>query len=206
LPGATVGQMMGAVMRRSAQPFGLLTRLIVILGLVTAFATPAPADEFTNSEALDRLFAELRHAPDAVAANRIDQQIWFHWMTPEDPVLRGRMDEVLAARRAGDAIEAILLLNRIIEDYPGYAEAWNQRATMYYVIGDFEASIADCAKVLELEPRHFGALSGRATIYLLQGKRALALKDMAAALQVHPFISGRELFPELGQREEMTRI
>jgi tetratricopeptide (TPR) repeat protein len=193
-------------MRRPVQPFGLLTRLLTILALVAALATPAPADEFTNNEALDRLFAELRNAPDAVAANRIDQQIWFYWMTPEDPVLRGRMGEVLAARRMGDAVEAILLLNRIIEDYPGYAEAWNQRATTYYLVGDFEASIADCAKVLELEPRHFGALSGRATMYLLQGKRALALKDMAAALEVHPFISGRELFPELGKREETTRI
>ena len=193
-------------MRRPAKPFGLLTRLLTVLALVMVFASPAPADEFTNNEALDRLFAELSNAPDAVAANRIDQQIWFYWTTPKDPILRGRMDEVLAARHLGDPVEAILLLNRIIEDYPGYAEAWNQRATMYYVVGDFESSIADCAKVLELEPRHFGALSGRATIYLLQGKRALALKDMAAALKVHPFISGRELFPELGRREEMTRI
>jgi hypothetical protein len=76
---------------------------------------------------------------------------------------------------------------------------------MYYAIGNFAASIADCEKVLELEPRHFGALSGRATMYLLQGKRALALKDMAAALAVHPFISGRELFPELDP-DRMVRI
>ena len=53
------------------------------------------------------------------------------------------------------------------------------------------------AKVLEFEPRHFGALSGRALIYLSQGKRALALKDMSAALAVHPFLSEKQLFPEL---------
>ena len=194
------------VMRTLADPIGLVPRLLAALALVIAFsAAPAQADEFTNNEALDRLFAELKAAPDPVTANQIDQQIWFYWMTPEDPILRGRMNEVIAARRMGDPVEAILLLDRLIVDYPGYAEAWNQRATMYYAIGNFEASIADCEKVLELEPRHFGALSGRATMYLLQGKRALALKDMAAAVAVHPFISGRELFPELDPGQ-MVRI
>ncbi len=193
-------------MQTLADRIGFLPRLLAALALVfTLSAAPIQADEFTNNEALDRLFAELKAAPDPVTANRIDQQIWFYWMTPEDPILRGRMNEVMAARRMGDPVEAILLLDRLIVDYPGYAEAWNQRATMYYAIGNFAASIADCEKVLELEPRHFGALSGRATMYLLQGKRALALKDMAAALAVHPFISGRELFPELDP-DQMVRI
>lgn len=71
------------------------------------------------------------------------------------------------------------------------------------MMGDYEASIADCAKVLELEPRHYGALSGRALMYLQQGKRSLALKDMKAALELHPFLSERQLFPELQQ--EITR-
>ena len=59
--------------------------------------------------------------------------------------------------------------------------------------------------MLELEPRHFGALSGRALIYLQQGKRALAIKDMAAAVAVHPFLSERQLFPEL-DRPPATQI
>ena len=89
-------------------------------------------------------------------------------------------------------------------DYPDYAEGWNQRATLYYMMGDFERSIADCAKVLALEPRHFGALSGRALMYLQLGKRALALRDMAAALAIHPFLSEALLFPELSR--PMTHV
>lgn len=165
---------------------------------------PARADEARDKAALDQLFAELKLAPDARTAGEIDQRIWIHWTTPSDPLLAGRMGEVLAARRVGDIPGAIILLNRLVADYPTYAEGWNQRATMYYMMGEFEASLADIENVLKYEPRHFGALSGRAMIYLQQGKRALAIKDMAAALELHPFLNERRLFPELLQ--DVTRI
>ncbi|MHB1110909.1 MAG: tetratricopeptide repeat protein [Devosia sp.] len=182
----------------------LLCALAVLPLALVLLAGPASADESKDKAALDALFAELRLAPDAQAARAIDQRIWIYWTTPSDPELAGRMGEALAARRLGDIPGAIVLLTRLIEDYPTYAEAWNQRATMFYLINDFEASLADIEKVLEYEPRHFGALSGRALIYLQQGKRALALKDMAAALELHPFLNERQLFPELLQ--DITRI
>lgn len=192
-------------MRRIASGFGAALRVVFGLALMVLLSSaPAHAQEFVDRAALDKLFVQLRAASDATTAHRIDQQIWLLWTTPSDPVLASRMNEVLTARRMGDPVEAIALLDRLVEDYPGYAEGWNQRATMYYLVGDFEASLADCAKVLELEPRHFGALSGRALMYLQQGKRALALKDMAAALEIHPFLNERELFPELQQN--ITRI
>jgi tetratricopeptide (TPR) repeat protein len=167
-------------------------------------AVPTFADEASDKAALDELFAELRLAPDAETAHQIDQRIWIYWTTPSDPKLAGRMGEVMAARRVGDIPGAIVLLTRLVADYPTYAEAWNQRATMFYIINDFEASLADIENVLKYEPRHFGALSGRAMIYLQQGKRALAIKDMAAALELHPFLNERRLFPELLQ--DVTRI
>lgn len=190
-------------MRIPVRLASILSRLV--LGLMLLFAAiPAAADEATDRAAIDKLFAQLRVAPNAEAARAIDTQIWTYWTAPSDPILAGRMREVLAARGMGDASGALRLLDRLISDYPDYAEGWNQRATIYYTLGDFEASIADCAKVLAIEPRHFGALSGRALMYLQLGKRALALKDMAAALAVHPFLSERRLFPELG--EPMTQI
>jgi len=172
--------------------------------LPLALAGLAAADEAKDKAALDALFAELRLAPSPEAAHQIDQRIWIYWTTPSDSKLATRMGEALAARRTGDIPGAIVLLTRLIEDYPTYAEAWNQRATMFYLINDFDASLADIEKVLEYEPRHFGALSGRAMIYLQQGKRALAIKDMAAALELHPFLNERQLFPEL--LEDVTRI
>lgn len=181
----------------------ILPRLF--LGLLLLFAASgAFADDAADRAAIDRLFAQLRVAPDAATAQAIDAQIWTYWTTPSDPILAGRMREALTARSMGDATGAIRLLDKLIADYPDYAEAWNQRATIYYTLGNFDASIADCEKVLAIEPRHFGALSGRALMYLQLGKRALALKDMAAALAVHPFLNERRLFPELG--EPMTQI
>ena len=100
--------------------------------------------------------------------------------------------------------ELVRQLDALIEDYPTYAEAWNQRATTYYMMQNFEASLADIDKTLELEPRHFGALSGQSLILLAQGKRDQALKAIIAALAIHPFLSERGLFPELAR--EVTRI
>ena len=182
-----------------------LLRALAVLGLALLVSLgPAGADEATDKAALDALFAELRLAPDAQTARSIDRKIWIYWTVPADPLLAGRMGEILTARRMADFPGAILLLDRLLEDYPTYAEAWNQRATLHYLIGDFDSSLADLEKVLEFEPRHFGALSGRALIYLQQDKRALALRDMAAALELHPFLPERGLFPEL--LEDVTRI
>ncbi|WP_084646524.1 tetratricopeptide repeat protein [Devosia insulae] len=181
----------------------ILLRLLLGLMLLLASGV-AFADDAADRAAIDKLFAQLRVAPDAETAQAIDAQIWTYWTTPSDPILAGRMREVLTARGMGDAAGALRLLDKLIADYPDYAEGWNQRATIYYMLGEFDASIADCEKVLAIEPRHFGALSGRALMYLQLGKRALALKDMAAALAVHPFLSERRLFPELG--EPMTQI
>ena len=193
-------------MRMVAALARVAVRLLVGLALAMAVSiAPAASDEYTDNARLDALFAELRAATDPVLAHAIDQQIWYVWMTPTDPVLAERMRRVLAARQMGDPVEAIALLDELVRDYPAYAEGWNQRATMYYMLGNFEASIADCEKVLELEPRHFGALSGRALIYLQLGERALALKDMRAALAIHPFLAERQLFPEL-EPDETTHV
>ena len=182
---------------------GRLGRALLALVLAFFFTVPTLADQAADNAALDKLFAQLHDAPDAATANALSNQIWALWTTPSDPDLAARMRDVMEARVMRDIQTTIKLLDALIADYPAYAEGWNQRATMYYMIGDFEASIADCAKVLELEPRHYGALSGRALMYLQQGKRSLALKDMKAALELHPFLSEKQLFPELQQ--DITR-
>jgi len=101
------------------------------------------------------------------------------------------------ATRGGHLPQALSLLSAIVTDYPDYSEGWNQRATLYYMLGDYDSSLADIARTLALEPRHFGALSGRAMIELKQGNRAAALKDMIAALAIDPYLQSRSLFPEL---------
>lgn len=184
----------------------LLSALAPLLAAaLLSFSLPATAEDPRAEAVLDQLFAALRTAEDPMTARQLDQAIWAVWTNPSDPTLHERMREVLLARGTGDLPEALLLLDKLVVDFPDYAEGWNQRATIQYMMGNFDLSIADCAKVLELEPRHFGALSGRSLMYLQQGKRALALKDMAAAIAVHPFLNERQLFPEL-DRPAATQI
>lgn len=176
---------------------------LAALALSLLMLVPAAADEATDKATLDTLFGLLHDAPDEATANAISNKIWSIWTTPSDPDLDLRMRDVLEARAMRGVETTIELLDQLIVDYPAYAEGWNQRATMHFIAGNLEASIADCARVLELEPRHYGALSGRAMIYLQQGKRSLALRDMRAALALHPFLGERLLFPEL--QRDITR-
>jgi tetratricopeptide (TPR) repeat protein len=170
-----------------------------LLGPLSAIAPALPAVAQTEREAaaLDALFDELRTAPDPAAAQLITDQIWIYWTTPADPKLAASMQDVLALRMNADFPAVIALLDDIIAEYPDYAEAWNQRATIYFLLRDFDQSMADIEKVLELEPRHFGALAGRAVMYKELGQDDLALKDILAALAIHPFLAERAMFPEL---------
>lgn len=187
-----------------------MRRLIVtVCALLAALFISAPGvavagGPYTDSAALDELFAELRVAPSPLAAEDITRQIWANWMSPSNPDLAARMARASAFLSMGDARSSLRMLDSIVAEFPDYSEGWNQRATVEYMIDDFDASLADIEKVLALEPRHFGALSGRVSIYLRLGRHDEALRDMIKALAIHPFLSQKELFPELAQN--VTRV
>ncbi|MEQ1900536.1 MAG: hypothetical protein ABL866_07360 [Devosia sp.] len=174
--------------------FAVIRSLLVLMLLAPA---PLVAADYADRAALDQLFEQLHEAPDETAAAAITGKIWDLWMTPTDSALAVEMGTVLAAETRGDFGTCLRLLDRMVVEYPDYAEGWNRRATIYYLLDNFEGSLADIDKVLAIEPRHFGALSGKIMIELRQGKRNDALRDMLAALAIHPYLSTRELFPEL---------
>lgn len=171
----------------------------VLMLLLLAAPLPAVSAEYGDSAALDELFAQLAASHSAEEADDVSRQIWTYWLSPTDPDLADQMQRVRTALGVGDLSAALAILNAVVENYPDYAEGWNQRATIYYMLDNFEGSLADIDKVLALEPRHFGALSGRVLIYLKQGKRSEALRDMVAALAIHPYLGEKQLFPELQQ-------
>lgn len=165
--------------------------------LIVPVMPVAMAQTEREEAALDALFAQLRKAPNDTAAQLITNQIWIYWTTPSDPILAARMRDVLELRQRADFSAVIALLDDIVADYPTYAEGWNQRATVYYLLRNFDQSMADIEKALQFEPRHFGALAGRAVMYKQQGKDELALQDIIRALAIHPFLVERGMFPEL---------
>lgn len=177
----------------------VITIRALLVSLLLAAPRPVFAANYTDTAALDELFAQLRIAKSADVANDLVAQIWTLWFTPDNPELTTRMAQASSAMTAGDFNGALVLLTAITKDFPDYSEGWNQRATLYYMMGQLDASLADIATTLTLEPRHFGALSGRVMIELKQGNRPEALKDMIAALAIDPYLQTKELFPELSQ-------
>ncbi|WP_439814612.1 tetratricopeptide repeat protein [Zavarzinia sp. CC-PAN008] len=170
-------------------PHPALAQVVLVL-LVLALSAAAWPAQAREDEMLDRLFAQLKAAGSPAEAAPIEARIWDAWMHSGNPradqlVLRGT--RAMQMRQGGIALA---LFNAAIEMEPDFAEAWNKRATLYYLLDQYDKSIADCARVLMLEPRHFGALSGLAMIHLERGDKAKALDAFRRALAVNPNLPG----------------
>jgi tetratricopeptide (TPR) repeat protein len=135
---------------------------------------------------LDFLFGALKLAPDDTTAKAIEERIWALWVVSRSDTANLLMSRVKTAIEAQDADLAIQLLNAIVKIKPDYVEAWNRRATLYYMKKDYGHSIADIREVLKREPRHFGALSGLGLIMQDIGDDKQALEVYRRALAVHP--------------------
>ena len=183
----------------------IVRRMIAIaltLGLVLGpalHAGPAAADQ--DDPRLEVLFARLKAAPDARAAQEVEASIWHIWVQSDDQVIGMLMAQGQAAMTRGDLRAALGKFDQIVKIAPGFAEGWNKRATVHYLLGDFPGSLHDIARTLKLEPRHFGALSGRGLVLLELEDMQLALESFEAALEVHPNLSGAHHNAEALRRE-----
>lgn len=155
---------------------------------IPAVARLKPAE--IRSEQLDKLFARLIKSGDDQEAQRIEQSIWSLWMTSDSPTADALLAQAMKASAANETAAALSILDNVIEVHPDYAEAWNKRATVYFLIGRYNDSLRDIDKVLELEPRHFGALSGRGMIKRQQGDLAAARAAFEEALGFNPHMDG----------------
>jgi tetratricopeptide (TPR) repeat protein len=147
-----------------------------------------------RTRGLDFLFGALKAAPDEASAKHVEARIWALWMqTPSDTAAL-LMARAKAAMDAQQLDVALKLLDAVIKMRPDYAEAWNRRATVYYLKNDYGHSLADIEQVLVREPRHFGALAGLGMIMQDIGEEKRALDAFRAALAVNPYL---EKVPEL---------
>jgi tetratricopeptide (TPR) repeat protein len=171
-----------------------IARILLVFGLLVSNNVIERA--YADEAMLDLLFLQLKYAPDEATSRIYENEIWREWFQSGDELTNGLMQEAMRKRGNYDFAGAVEALSKIIELNPAYAEAWNQRATVYYYQANYQASLVDIAKTLALEPRHFGALSGRAMIRLYQSKPALARQNIIEASKIHPYLKERSLFPD----------
>jgi tetratricopeptide (TPR) repeat protein len=137
---------------------------------------------------LDTLFDALKIAPDETSAKAIEDRIWSVWLVSGSDTCNLLMSRVKTATEEKDYDLAIKLLDAIIEIKPDYVEAWNRRATVYYMKDDYGHALADLREVLAREPRHFGALSGLGLILQEIGDDKDALEAYRKALAIDPHL------------------
>jgi tetratricopeptide (TPR) repeat protein len=147
-----------------------------------------------RTRGLDFLFGALKAAPDEASAKHVESRIWALWMqTPSDTAAL-LMVRAKAAMDAQKMDVALKLLDAVVKLRPDYVEAWNRRATVYYLQNDYTHSLQDIEQVLVREPRHFGALAGLGMIMQDLGDDKRALEAFRKALAVNPYL---EKVPEL---------
>lgn len=166
-------------------PARLLTQLLVAAGIALG-ASGASAQQSDATPDLDRLFEELAQAEDAAQAAAIEDMIWRAWARSGSDTVDLIMARGLEALNAQDYAVALDMFSTAIELDPDYAESWNKRATLYYVINDYDAAIADVTQVLAREPRHWAALIGLAVMFDDLDRKEPALGAYRAALEINP--------------------
>ncbi|MEM9632184.1 MAG: tetratricopeptide repeat protein [Pseudomonadota bacterium] len=145
----------------------------------------------------DALFEALKNAPNEAEAQLIENDIWMSWLDAAPSAeIRSKLDTAMQRRNVFDLQGAKELLDDIVEQAPGYSEGWNQRAFVYFLQGNYEASLEDIERALALEPRHFGALSGKAIIFMTMGRVQLGQKVLRKAIKIHPYLKERNLLIE----------
>ena len=135
---------------------------------------------------LNKLFVELKIS-NPVLSFEVEQKIWKIWSThPKKNKLTLMLSEGSDLVKKDQLNEAVKIFTKVIELDPSWAEAWNKRATVLYLLGEFQKSQADIDKVLELEERHFGALAGQGLVNIQLKNYEKAIKSYKKAQKIYP--------------------
>ncbi len=148
----------------------------------TATTPDAPA----RTTQLSTLFDSLAKAEDSESTLAISEKIQALWLTTDSSTADLLMRRALFAMHTQNLDVALNVLDKLVELAPDWAEAWNKRATVRYMLDDETGSMEDITRVLKLEPRHFGALNGAAMIFEQRENKAEALKAYRHVLDIAP--------------------
>ena len=173
----------------------LLSMLFVLCFCLNFVSVSAQQDD--RQSGLDKLFTVLALSTSEYQAKQIEKLIWSFWFESDNQQVNTLMQQLVEARGNRDYDMAFTLADQIVSIEPDNAEGWNQRATVHFLMGNYDLSLDDIIETLKREPRHFGALSGRAYILMKQNKNRQAIETINAALKIHPFLGLRHSIPNI---------
>jgi len=137
---------------------------------------------------------------DEVVRTLAEHSVWQVWGRSGDAEADGLLQAGIEEMNRGDGPAAVETFTKAIQRKPDFAEAWNKRATVYFLMGEHEKSLKDCDEVMKRNPAHFGALAGYGQIYLQLDQPERALVYFRRALQVNPNMRGvQQIIPQLEQ-------
>ena len=174
-----------------------------ILSIIILFLSTTTLSANDRNAELDKLFLELKKNNSSLSSS-VAQQIWMLWSThPSDQKLTSILDEGSRLIQDQQLNRAIDVFTEAIELDPTWAEAWNKRATVFYMVGEFQKSQKDIDKVLELEERHFGALAGQGMVNIQLKNYDKAKRSYQKAQEIYPAMKSSKVMIE--QIEELIK-
>ena len=162
-----------------------------ILIVFSCWCFSAGADQ--NDPRLGDLFKQLQQTQEFEKGESITQRIWEVWYEIQDEEAKSLFDKGVVLMARADYRSALITFTRLTEMKPKFAEAWNRRATLLYLMGEFTLSMRDIKQTLALEPRHFGAISGMGQILMRQNRLKDARKAFEKALEINPHLLGARI-------------
>ncbi len=167
------------------------TLAVHLLALAVLALAPAAAE--SPSGPTDAMFDKLRNASSEPAARAAEDVIWRAWMMGPSQEATLLVEKAMERRRWYDFAGALAYLDEAVALAPGWAEPWNQRAFIRFLREEYDESLEDLDRALELEPRHFAALSGKARILMRQGRMELGQQALRKAVEINPYLRERDM-------------
>ena len=170
-------------------------RLFVTLCLIHSFFLPAHSSQ---ENILNELFDQLEKVDNSKTAELLEKKIWSIWNEhPNDVKLTEKLEFGAELIEYGSYDYALKIFDNILATDPAWSEAWNKRATVFFLMKQYKKSLNDIEKVLKIESRHFGALSGQARIFIKLQEYESAIISLKKALEFYPAFRSGELIPEI---------
>ena len=167
--------------------------------LVLIFCGNVLAESKDRDIRLNQLFEQLKKSNNASLAFEIEMKIWNIWSThPTHDSLTQSLAKGSGLISKGELEAAYKIFSTIIESAPDWAEGWNKRATVLYLMGRYQESLKDIDEVLKRESRHFGALSGQGLVQTELKNYEKAIKSYQAVQKIYPSIrAAKVMIPQL---------